>query len=141
MQEKPFPDQSRNVASTVNESYRPKLIPRSLTEIVLVTLDVLVISVHLKYLLEVRTAVPHQDEWSLLDKMFQALDEHQVGAWVFQSRNGHFLVPGALAYLVSLRYLSLDLTPLRLLNFPICLAAFFLAAHAVDRKSTRLNSS
>jgi hypothetical protein len=132
MPEKPFPDQSRNVASTVNESYRPKLIPRSLTEIVLVTLAVLVISVHLKYLLEVRTAVPHQDEWSLLDKMFQALDEHQVGAWVFQSRNGHFLVPGALAYLVSLRYLSLDLTPLRLLNFPICLAAFFLTAHAVN---------
>src|SRR5438128_5629205 len=117
--------QSRGAESTANESYWPKLFPRGLTEIVLVALVVLVISIHLKYLLDVRTAVPHQDEWSLLDKMFQALDEHRVDAWVFHSHNGHFLVPGALAYLVSLRYLSLDLTPLRLLNFPICLAAFF----------------
>jgi hypothetical protein len=124
--------QSQDTASIAKEPYWPKLIPRGLTEIVLVALVVLVISMHLKYLLDVRTAVPHQDDWSLLGEMFQALDEHQVGAWVFQSRNGHFHVPGALAYLVSLRYLSLDLTPLRLLNFPICLAAFFLTAHVIN---------
>ena len=132
MQEKQFPNQSRDVANTANESYEPKLLPRSLIEIVLVSLVALVISIQLNYLLEVRTTVPHQDEWSLLDKMFQALDEHQLGAWIFHPRNGHFLVPGALAYLFSLHYLSLDLMPLRLLNFPICLAAFFLTAHAVN---------
>ena len=118
--------------STASKSYWPKLIPRSLPEIVLVTLVVLVISIHLKYLLDVRTAVPHQDDWNLLDKMFQALDAHRVGAWVFHSYNGHFVVPATLAYLVSLRYFLLDLTPLRLLNFPICLAAFFLTAHVVN---------
>jgi hypothetical protein len=124
--------QSREAATTANESYWPKLLPHGLTEIVLVALVVLVISMHLKYLLDVRTAVPHQDEWSLLDEMFQALDEHRVGAWVFYSRNGHFRVPAALAYVVSLRYLSLDLTPFKLLNFPICLAAFFLTAHVIN---------
>jgi hypothetical protein len=132
MQEKPFPNKSRDVASTANDSYWRKLIPRSLPEIVLVALVVLVISIHLKYLLDVRTALPHQDEWSLLDGMFQALDEHRVGAWVFYSRNGHFGVPAALAYVVSFRYLSLDLTPLKVLNFPICLAAFFLTVHVIN---------
>ena len=98
----------------------------------MLALVVLVISLHLKYLWDVRTAVPHQDDWNLLDKMFQSLDAHRVGAWVFDSPNGHFLVPAALAYLFSLHYLSLDLTPLRLLNFPICLAAFFLTAHVIN---------
>lgn len=124
--------QSREAATTANKSFWPKPLPRGLTEIVLVALVVLVISMHLKYLLDVRTTVPHQDEWSLLDEMFQALDQHRVGAWVFYSRNGHFSIPAALAYAVSLRYLSLDLTPLKLLNFPICLAAFFLTAHVIN---------
>jgi hypothetical protein len=132
MPEKPYSSQSRNIASTANESYWSKLIPHNLTEIVLVTLAVLVISIHLNYLLDVRTAVPHQDDWSLLDKMFQALDAHRVGAFIFYAPNGHFVVPATLAYLASLRYLSLDLTPLRLLNFPICLAAFFLTAHVIN---------
>ena len=61
-----------------------------------------------------------------------AFDTHRIGAWVFDSPNGHFVVPGALAYLFSLHYLSLDLSPLRLLNFPICLAAFFLTAHVIN---------
>lgn len=118
--------------SKAKASYWSKLIPYNLTEIVLLALVVLVISLHLKYLLDVGTALPHQDDWNLLDKMFRALDTHRIGAWVFDSPNGHFLVPAALAHLFSLRYLSLDLTPLRLLNFPICLAAFFLTAHVIN---------
>jgi hypothetical protein len=132
MQNKPFPDPSREAANTAHESYWSKLIPRGLSEIVLVALVVLVISIHLKYLLNVRTAVPHQDEWSLLDDMFQSRDEHRVGAWVFHTRNGHFLVPATLAYLVSLRCLSLDLTPIRLLNVLIGLTEFFLIAHVIN---------
>ena len=128
----PLSSQSREPVSPANASYWRKLIPRGLTEIVLVALVVLVISLHLKYLLDVRTAVPHGDEWSLLDGMFRSIDERQVGAWVFHPRNGHFLIPGTLAYLVSLRCFSLDLTPLRLLNFPICLAAFFLIVHVIS---------
>ncbi|MEY2490325.1 MAG: hypothetical protein QOC70_2267 [Verrucomicrobiota bacterium] len=123
------PSQSPDGAS---EPYWSKLIPCNLTEIVFLALVVLVISLHLKYLFDVRTTVPHGDEWSLLDGMFRSLDEHHVGAWVFNSRNGHFLIPGTLAYLVSLRFWSLDLAPLRLLNFPICLAAFLLTAHVIN---------
>jgi hypothetical protein len=132
VQNKRFPHKPGDAASSANESYWSKLIPRNLTEIVLVALVVLVISLHLKYLLEVSTAVPHGDEWSLLDGMFRSLDEHRVGAWVFQPRNGHFLIPGTLAYLVSLRGFSLDLAPLKLLNFPICLAVFLLTAHVIN---------
>lgn len=134
MHKKPFPHQSRDAASTADEPYWRKLIPRGLTEILLLALVVLVISLHLKYLWDVRTAVPHQDDWNLLDEMFQSLDAHRVGAWVFHSPNGHFLVPGFLAYIISLHSFSLDLTPLRLLNFPICLAAFFLAAHVINNE-------
>jgi|GEM_PF-5171483 len=132
MQNQSFPDQSQDNASDAGESYWPKLVPRRVTEILLLAVVVLVILLHLKYLLDVRTAVPHGDEWSLLDGMFRSLDERQVGAWIFHPRNGHFLVPGAVAYLVSLRCLSLDLTSLRLLNFPICLAAFLLTAHVIN---------
>jgi hypothetical protein len=114
------------------QSYWSKLIPRTLGEIFLALLVLLVISVHLKYLLNVRTTVPHGDEWSLLDGMFRSLDEHFVGAWLFRPRNGHFLIPGTLAYLVSWRCFSLDLMPLRLLNFPICVGAFLLIAHVIN---------
>jgi hypothetical protein len=76
--------------------------------------------------------VPLQDDWNFLDNMFRAIDTHRIGAWIFSSPNGHFLVPAALAYLFSFHYLSLDLMPLRLLNFPICVAAFFLTAHAIN---------
>ena len=124
--------QSRDAASTATDSNWRKLIPRRLIEVVLAALVVLVISTHLQYLLDVRTAVPHQDDWSLADKMFQAIDSHRIGAFVFDRPNGHFMVPSALAYLVSLRYLSLDLIPLRLLNFPICLLAFLLTAHVIN---------
>jgi hypothetical protein len=41
-------------------------------------------------------------------------------------------VPAALGYLASWRYGSLDLTWLRLLNFPTCLAAFLLTAHVIN---------
>lgn len=119
-------------ASAANNLTWRNLIPRRLPEIILVALVLFVILIHLKYLWDVRTTVPHQDEWSLLAEMFPALDEHRTSAWVFSSRNGHFRIPAALAYLVSLRYWSLDLTPLRLLNFPICLAAFFLSAHVIN---------
>lgn len=119
-------------ANRPRQSYWSRLIPRSLGEIFLVALVVLVISVHLKYLLNVRTTVPHGDEWSLLDGMFRSLDEHFVGTWLFRPRNGHFLIPGTLAYLVSLRCFSLDLMPLRLLNFPICVGAFLLIAHVIN---------
>jgi hypothetical protein len=132
MQEQQFLNQSRGSASTAPASYWRKLIPRRPIEIVLLVLVAAVISLHLKYLWDVRTTVPHQDDWSLLDGMLQSLDAHRVGMWVFDSPNGHFIVPGALACLVSLRYLSLDLTALRLLNFPICLAAFCLIAHVVN---------
>lgn len=129
---KPGSSDQPKAAKRLNESYWSRLIPRSLGEILLAALVVLVICMHLKYLLEVRTTVPHGDEWSLLDGMFRSLDEHRVGAWVFHPRNGHFLIPGTLAYLVSLRLWSLDLAPLRMLNFPACLLAFALTAHVIN---------
>jgi hypothetical protein len=132
MPEELFQSKLPDSATPAEKSGWSKVIPRSLTEIVLSALVVLVISVHLTYLLDVRTVVPHQDDWSFLDRMFRALDTHRVGAWVFDSTNGHFVVPGALAYLASFYYSSLNLTPLRLLNFPICLAAFFLTAHVIN---------
>ena len=126
------PPKPLDAARTANKSYWRRLIPRSLTEILLLALVALVISLHLKYLLDVRTVLPNQDDWNLLDKMFKALDTHRVGAWIFNSPNGHFIVPGALACLVSLHFWSLDLTLLKLLNFPICLLAFFLTAHVIN---------
>jgi hypothetical protein len=120
--------QSQDVAS----SHWRESIPRRLIEFVLLALVLLVISLHLNYVWKVRAAVPHQDDWSLLDEMFQSFDTHRVGAWIFHSRNGHFVVPANLAYLVSFRYLSLDLTPLRFLNFPIFLLAFLLTAHVIN---------
>jgi hypothetical protein len=118
--------------STANDSNWRQLVPRRLAEIVLLALIILVISNYLKYLLEVSTTVPHQDDWNLLDNMFLALDSHRIGAFVFDRPNGHFMVPAALAYLASFRYLSLDLIPVRLLSFPICLVAFCLTAHVVN---------
>ena len=126
--------QSPEADRSADESYWRKLIPRRPTEIILLAVIVLVISVQLNYLLEVRTAIPLQDDWSYLQNMFRAIDTHRVGAWVFDSTNGHFVVPSALAYLFSSSYLSLDLSPLRLLNFPLCLAVFFLVAHVINRE-------
>jgi hypothetical protein len=108
-----------------------KLLPRTPAEIVLVALVAFVICTQLAYLLRVSTAIPHQDDWNFLDKMFRAVERHQVAAWIFDSPNGHFVVPGALAYFVSWRYFSLDLSIVRLLNFPICLTAFFLIARLI----------
>ena len=129
-----LPSQSRAAVGPANESYWRKLVPRSPTEILLLGVVVLVISLHLKYLLDVRTAIPLQDDWSFLGNMFRAIDTHRAGAWVFDSTNGHFVVPAALAYLFSSSYLSLDLSPLRFLNFPLCLAVFFLVAHVINRE-------
>lgn len=126
------PSRHEEAASDARESYWSRLVPRSPTQVLLLGLAVLAISLHLKYLLWVSTAVPHLDDWNLLEKMFRALDIHRVPAWVFDSTNGHFLVPAALGYLVSWRYWGLDLTPLKLLNFPICLTAFFLIAHVIN---------
>ncbi len=128
----PFASLSREAERPANKTSWRELIPRSLTEILLLGVVVLVISQHLKYFLDVRTAMPNQDDWNLLDKMFRAFDVHRVGSWVFDSPNGHFLVPAALAYLFSFHYLSLDLAPLRFLNFPICLVAFCLTAHVIN---------
>lgn len=130
-QDEEHADQQK-VANHPKQSYWPKLIPRTPGEIFLVGLVILVISVHLQYLLDVRTAVPHLDDWNLLEKMFRALDTHRVSAWIFDSTNGHFLVPAALAYLFSWRYLALDLAPLKFLNFPICVVAFLLVAHVIN---------
>jgi hypothetical protein len=134
MQSKPCLPQSPDAAVAARESYWQRLIPRRPTEILLVAVIVLVISVHLKYLLDARTELPLQDDWTYLNNMFRSIDTHRVGAWVFDSTNGHFVVPAALAYLFSSSYLSLDLSPLRLLNFPLCLVVFFLAAHVINRE-------
>lgn len=130
--EEPFQSRPPGGATFAKKSGWSNLIPHSLAEVVLLALVVLPISVQLGYLLEVRTDVPHQDDWNLLDRMFQSLDSHRVGASIFSCPNGHFIVPAVLASLVSLRYFSLDLSPLRLLNFPICLAAFFFTAHVIN---------
>lgn len=119
-------------AANSEQRQRFNLSPRRLAEISLAVLTVVVIFLQLKYLWNVRTGVPHQDEWSLLAEMFQAADGRQLGVWLLQPRNGHFLVPGTVAYLMSWRFFSLDLTALRLFNFPICLAAFFLTAHVIN---------
>jgi hypothetical protein len=122
----------REPVDAASESRWRKLLPRSMPEIVLLGLVVLVMCLQLNYLLSVRTSIPYQDDWNFLDKMFRALDTHRVVAWLFDSPNGHFVVPAALGYLVSWRYFSLDLTALRLLNFPVCLAAFLLVAHVIN---------
>jgi hypothetical protein len=122
----------QETTSRQKESYWSKLVPRSLVQVLLIALAALVIAVHLDYLVGVSTTVPHLDDWNLLEKMFRALDIHRVQAWMFDSTNGHFLVPAALGYLISWRYLGLDLAPLRLLNFPICLAAFLSIAHVIN---------
>lgn len=132
VEQKPFSSRSREARRPAIESYWRKLVPRGPIEILLLGVVVLVVSLHLKYLLDVRAVLPLQDDWNFLDKMFRSLDRHQIGAWVFDCPNGHFLVPAALAYLASFHYSSLDLTSLRLLNFPICLAAFCLTAHVIN---------
>lgn len=132
IQEEPSQSQLSGGATSPKESVWSKLIPHGLAEVVLLALVVSVISLQLKYLLEVRTEVPHQDDWNLLDRMFQSVDSHRVGAWILSCPNGHFIVPAVLASLVSLRYSSLDLTWMRLLNFPICVVAFFLTAHVIN---------
>jgi hypothetical protein len=124
--------QSRNTATATANVPWKKLIPLRLPEIVLAAVIVLVMYIYINYLVVVGTTVPHQDDWNLLDKMFQALDSHQIGAFLFDRPNGHFMVPAALAFLASFYYLSLDLFPLRLLSFPICLVFFFLTAHVIN---------
>lgn len=131
-QETGFSLGARVAANRAQESYWSKLIPRSAVQVFFLAVVVGAIFVHLQYLLWVRAAIPHLDDWNLLEKMFRSLDTHRVTAWVFDSTNGHFLAPAALGYLVSWRYLGLDLTPLKLLNIPICLMAFFLVAHVVN---------
>src|SRR5436189_1841164 len=131
IQSKPCSPQMRVVA---DEPYWRKLIPRRPTEILLLAVIALVISVQLKYLLDVRTEIPLQDDWTYLNSMFRSIDTHRVGAAVFDSTNGHFVVPAALAYLFSSSYLSLDLSPLRLLNFPLCLVVFLLVVHVITRE-------
>ena len=123
---------SRDTAVTPNNSKWRQLIPHSLGEVLLLALVVLVISIHINYVWRVRAMVPHQDDWTLLDEMFQSIDAHGIGGWLFQQRNGHFVVPACFGYLVSLHCLSLDLTPLRFLNFPIFFLAFLLTAQVIN---------
>jgi hypothetical protein len=80
------------------------------------------------------TSVPHQDDWSLLDGMFRAADAGEVSRWVFTPRNGHFPTASNLAYFLALKVWALDLTPLRLVNFPICLAALLLTVRVIVRE-------
>ncbi len=131
-QAEPSPSPSLGVKSRASESYWARLIPRSVVEICFLALLVLVISVQVQYLLFVTATLPHLDDWNSLEKMFRSLDIHKVPAFVFDPTNGHFEVPAALGYLFSWRYLALDLTPLKLLNFPICLLTFFLTAHVIN---------
>lgn len=123
---------SRDAKSGAAQSYWARLIPRSVVEICFLVLVVLLIVVQLQYLLHVSATVPHLDDWNSLEKMFRALDIHRITAFVFNSNNGHFEVPAALGYLFSWRYLGLDLTPLKLLNFPLCLLLFLLTAHVIN---------
>ena len=134
LEHKPPSSQSPEAKRSAEESYWRKLIPRRPIEILLLAVVVLVISVQLKYMLDVRTEIPLQDDWSFLGNLFRAIDNNRVGAWVFDSTNGHFVVPETLAYWFSSSYLSLDLNPLRLLNFPLCLVVFLLAAHVINRE-------
>src|SRR5205085_10821457 len=127
-QDEPSPAPSFGVKSRANESYWARLIPRSAAELCFLALLVLVISVQVQYLLFVTATLPHLDDWNSLEKMFRSLDIHRVAAFVFDPTNGHFEVPAALGYLFSWRYLAMDLTPLKLLNFPICLVTFLLTA-------------
>jgi hypothetical protein len=111
-------------------------MPRTKSQAFLLALTILVMSLHFHYVLSVSMSVPHQDEWSILNGMFQSLDTHRVAAWLIQPRNGHLMVFSKLGYLLSLFAFSLDLAPLRLLNFPICLAAFLLSAYVVNANVT-----
>ena len=112
-------------------------MPRTKCEILLALVALLVIGIHLQYLLAVRTGVPHQDEWSGLYGMFHSLDTGGIGAWMVSHHNGHLSVPSKLAYYVAFNFWSLDLTPLRMLNFPICLGAFLLTARAINLRVRR----
>lgn len=126
------PGAPRYHAEPLQQPFWRNLLPRSVPETVLLALVPLLIFLQLAYLWGVRTPIPLQDDWNFLDKMFRALDRRQVASWVFDSPNGHFMVPAALAYFISWRSFSLDLAALRLLNFPICLAAFLLTASVVN---------
>ncbi|CAA9242752.1 MAG: hypothetical protein AVDCRST_MAG42-2110 [uncultured Chthoniobacterales bacterium] len=99
--------------------------------VVLAGLTLLVIGLQFSYLRTVSTSIPHQDEWMLLDAMFQSFDSNNVVGWLFHSRNGHFGLTGKLSYLLSLQFFSLDLAPLRFLNFPVCLLGLVLSARVV----------
>ena len=77
--------------------------------------------------------MPHQDDWSLLNGMFRAVDAGEVSAWIFRPRNGHFPVVTNLGYYFTLQFMALDLSALRLFNFPICLAAFLLTLRVILR--------
>ncbi|MEY2529007.1 MAG: hypothetical protein QOJ05_1097, partial [Verrucomicrobiota bacterium] len=130
--DKPSQSALLSVKIRPRESYWARLIPRGVAEVCFLVLIVLVVSVQVEYLRYVTATVPHLDDWNSLEKMFRSLDIHRVPAFVFDPTNGHFEVPAALGYLFSWRYLALDLTPLKLLNFPICLLAFLLIAHVIN---------
>jgi hypothetical protein len=123
---------NKTLFSSAQLAKTEKTMPRNKTQILLAVLTLLVIAAHLFYLWKVRSAVPHQDEWTVLFDMFRAIDGHHVTAWLFAHRNGHVAVPARLALLFSLKFFSLDLTPVRFVNFPICLAAFLLTAHVIN---------
>src|SRR3954462_9164355 len=131
-QDEPSPSLTSGVRSRAGESYWARLIPRGVAEICFVALIVVVISVHADYLRYVTSTLPHLGDWNALEKMFRALDIPRIFGLIFTPNNGHFEVPAALGYLFSWRYLALDLTPLKLLNLPICLLTFFLTAHVIN---------
>lgn len=106
---------------------------RKIVPLALWTLTFAVIVLQLTYLLIVRTGVPHQDDWRVLDAMFRAADAGQMTQWLFTPHNGHFLLPANLAYLFSWKLGALDLSWFRLLNFAICLGAWGLVASVVRR--------
>lgn len=125
----------RRVASDRESNLSPlTFMPRTKAQILLSALTLLIIGIHLRYVINVDPSVPHQDEWSMLDGMFRALDAHQLWAWIMERRSGHFIVFVKMGYLVSLRCFSLNLAPLRLLNFPTCLVGFVLAASVIHKQ-------
>lgn len=94
---------------------------------------ILVIALHCRYLVITSFGIPQQDDWRALAEMFAHIDLQNKVGFVVARGNGHFAIPAKLAYLISWRYFHLDLTPLQLLNIPICLGAFFLLCLVISK--------
>ncbi len=56
---------------------------------------------------------PHQDDWTILASLFDAMHNGRLLTWLILPYNGHFIVAATLAFWADLRFLGLDLSWVR----------------------------